>query len=319
MACSDQDESSPSSVSGYNYTEYYIGQFGIENKDQEFLASGPNIFPKERGEARSGGRASVCCIGIPAHWRPGLKLVIRWRRDTKPYDLSLIHIDVYKRQAHWRPGLKLVIRWRRDTKPYDLSLIHIDVYKRQAHWRPGLKLVIRWRRDTKPYDLSLIHIDVYKRQAHWRPGLKLVIRWRRDTKPYDLSLIHIDVYKRQAHWRPGLKLVIRWRRDTKPYDLSLIHIDVYKRQAHWRPGLKLVIRWRRDTKPYDDDRSGDQWLTASTDVPPYGPHNYGFWVHFLPDDRIRVEIQDRPEMPEKPADNDPYIVQGVLDPELNKK
>ncbi|WLE61060.1 DUF3304 domain-containing protein [Burkholderia plantarii] len=154
MACSDRDESSPSSVSGYNYTEYYIGQFGIENEDQEFLASGPNIFPKERGEARSGGRASVCCIGIP---------------------------------------------------------------------------------------------------------------------------------------------------------------------AHWRPGLKLVIRWRRDTKPYDDDRSGDQWLTASTDVPPYGPHNYGFWVHFLPDDRIRVEIQDKPEMPEKPADNDPYIVQGMLDPELDKK
>ncbi|WP_244486967.1 DUF3304 domain-containing protein [Burkholderia plantarii] len=153
-ACSDQDESSPSSVSGYNYTDYYIDQFLIGNEGREFLAGGPNIFPKERGEARSGGGASVCCIGIP---------------------------------------------------------------------------------------------------------------------------------------------------------------------AHWRPGLKLVIRWRRDTKPYDDDRSGDQWLTASTDVPPYGPHNYGFWVHFLPDDRIRVEIQDKPEMPEKPADNDPYIVQGMLDPELNKK
>ncbi|AJK45861.1 DUF3304 domain-containing protein [Burkholderia plantarii] len=154
VGCSDSNEISPSDVSGYNYTDYYIAGFSVSNEGQELSAGGPNIFPKERGEARSGGGASVCCIGIP---------------------------------------------------------------------------------------------------------------------------------------------------------------------AHWRPGLKLVIRWRRDTKPYDDDRSGDQWLTASTDVPPYGPHNYGFWVHFLPDDRIRVEIQDKPEMPEKPADNDPYIVQGMLDPELNKK
>ncbi len=83
--------------------------------------------------------------------------------------------------------------------------------------------------------------------------------------------------------------------------------------------MKLVIKWRRDSRPYDKDRSGDQWLTATTEVPPYGPRTYGFVVHFLPGDRIRVEIEDKPEMAKKPADNDPYIVQGVLDPELNKK
>ncbi|MEY8170177.1 hypothetical protein AB9D46_04435, partial [Burkholderia multivorans] len=53
--------------------------------------------------------------------------------------------------------------------------------------------------------------------------------------------------------------------------------------------------------------------------PPYGPRTYGFVVHFLPGDRIRVEIEDKPAMAKKPADNDPYTVQGVLDPELNKK
>jgi hypothetical protein len=152
--CSDANESNPSSVSGYNYTGYYIDQFRIENEGGELLAGGPNIFPKERGEARSGGGKSMCCISIP---------------------------------------------------------------------------------------------------------------------------------------------------------------------SHWRPGLKLVIKWRRDTKPYDEDRSDDQWLTASTDVSSYGPRTYGFWVHFLPDDRIRVEIQDKPEMPEKPADNDLYIVQGVVDSELSNK
>ncbi|WP_176039831.1 DUF3304 domain-containing protein [Burkholderia stabilis] len=152
--CSDENESNPSDVSGYNYTDYYIAGFRVGSEGQEVSASGPNIFPKKDGQARSGGGGFVCCISIP---------------------------------------------------------------------------------------------------------------------------------------------------------------------AHWRPGMKLVITWRRDTKPYDEDRSGDQWLTATTDVPPYGRRTYGFVVHFLPGDRIRVEIEDKPEMAEKPADNDPYIVQGVLDAELNKK
>ncbi|WP_233236728.1 DUF3304 domain-containing protein [Bordetella sp. LUAb4] len=89
--------------------------------------------------------------------------------------------------------------------------------------------------------------------------------------------------------------------------------------VHWRPDMRLVVRWRRDTKPYDDDRSGDQWLVAITKVPPYGTHTYGFWVHFLPDDRIRVQIQDDPAMPVKPADDDPYIVQGVVEQKVNPK
>ncbi|MDN7654137.1 DUF3304 domain-containing protein [Burkholderia multivorans] len=152
--CSDENESNPSNVSGYNYTDYYIAGFRVGSEGDEFPAGGPNIFPKKDGQMRSGGGGFVCCISIP---------------------------------------------------------------------------------------------------------------------------------------------------------------------AHWHPGMKLVIKWRRDTKPYDKDRSGDQWLTATTEVPPYGPRTYGFVVHFLPGDRIRVEIEDKPEMAKKPADNDPYIVQGVLDPELNKK
>jgi hypothetical protein len=40
-------------------------------------------------------------------------------------------------------------------------------------------------------------------------------------------------------------------------------------------------------------------------------------VHFLPGDRIRVQIQDKPDIPGKPDEHDPYIVQGKLDAELN--
>ncbi|WP_175822797.1 DUF3304 domain-containing protein [Burkholderia sp. BCC0419] len=153
IGCSDEKESNPSSVSGYNYTDYYIDQFNITNEGQQLSAGGANMLPKDAGQERSES-GGMCCIGIP---------------------------------------------------------------------------------------------------------------------------------------------------------------------SKWRPGMKLVVRWRRDTKPYDEDRSGDQWLTAITDVPPYGPRTYGFVIHFLSGDRIRAEIQDKPQMPEKPADTDPYIVQGMLDKELNKK
>jgi hypothetical protein len=87
---------------------------------------------------------------------------------------------------------------------------------------------------------------------------------------------------------------------------------------HWRPDMKVVVQWRRDTHPYSNDRSGDQWLTATTKVPPYGKHIYGFVVHFLPSDRIRVQVWDESGVLPKIDAHDPYIAQGVLDPELNK-
>jgi hypothetical protein len=152
--CSDPDDSSPANVGGFNYTNYYIAQFDVANEDQTISAAGPNIFPKKAERERAEG-GFVCCISIPSHWRPGMRLVVTWRRDTHPYD--------------------------------------------------------------------------------------------------------------------------------------------------------------------DKDRSGDQWLTATTDVPPYGPNTDGFWVHFLPGDRIRVQVQDTPAWPDKPDEHDPYIVQGKLDAELNKQ
>ncbi|WP_322064144.1 DUF3304 domain-containing protein [Burkholderia ubonensis] len=154
VGCSDANESNPSDVSGYNYTDHYIAGFRVGNEGQELSAGGPNIFPKEQGKARSGGGKFMCCIGIP---------------------------------------------------------------------------------------------------------------------------------------------------------------------SRWHPGMKLVVKWRRDTHPYDDDRSGDQWLTATTEVPPYGRRTAGFVVHFLPGDRIRIQIRDEKGVLPKIDDQDPYIVQGVLDPELNKK
>ncbi|WP_423396218.1 DUF3304 domain-containing protein [Burkholderia sp. LMG 21824] len=153
VGCSDANESNPGDVSGYNYTDYYIARFRVANEGQDLWAGGPNIFPKQQGEQRSGGGKFMCCIGIP---------------------------------------------------------------------------------------------------------------------------------------------------------------------SHWRSGMKLVVKWRRDTHPYDDDRSGDQWLTATAAVPQYDPRTAGLVVHFLPGDRIRVQVRNKGRFLERIGDHDPYIAQGVLDPELNK-
>jgi len=150
--CSDENESNPSDVSGYNYTDYYIAGFRVGNEGQELSAGGPNIFPKKGGQVRSGGGKFVCCISIPAHWRPGMKLVIKWKVDK-----------------------------------------------------------------------------------------------------------------------------------------------------------------------IQDGKTPGKWYAATTDVPPYGPRTAGFVVHFLSGDRIRIQIRDEKGILPKIDDDDPYIGQGVLDSELNKK
>jgi hypothetical protein len=147
--CSDADDTNPSGVSGFNYTSYYIARFDVTNEDQNLGAGGGNIFPKDANEERSES-GEMCCISIPSHWRPGMKLVVSWIVD----------------------------------------------------------------------------------------------------------------------------------------------------------------------KVMDGKYMGAAY-TATTEVPPYGPHTWGFWVHFLPGDRIRVQIQDKPDIPNKPDEHDPYIVQGVPDPQHN--
>jgi len=61
FGCSDRNESNPSDVSGFNYTDYYIAGFRITNEGQELSAGGPNIFPKKAGEERSGG-GRLCVV-----------------------------------------------------------------------------------------------------------------------------------------------------------------------------------------------------------------------------------------------------------------
>jgi hypothetical protein len=90
--------------------------------------------------------------------------------------------------------------------------------------------------------------------------------------------------------------------------------------AQWREDMIVSVRWQRDTHPYNEaDRSGDQWLKAVAKVPPYKRLTRGFWVRFLPDDRIVVQVNDQNlYIPAPVKDQDLYVTQGVLDDEANK-
>ncbi|MFJ4292703.1 DUF3304 domain-containing protein [Cupriavidus sp. NPDC089707] len=93
----------------------------------------------------------------------------------------------------------------------------------------------------------------------------------------------------------------------------------------WQPNTQLRIEWERDHKPFDyKDRSGLAVLTATVTVPQYGPKTYDFWAIFLPGDQVKVMVMDgnangHNSVRTKPADDDPFVVQGVRDDALTKQ
>jgi hypothetical protein len=58
---------------------------------------------------------------------------------------------------------------------------------------------------------------------------------------------------------------------------------------------------------------------AVAKVPPYKRPTHGFWVRFLPDDRIVVQVNDQDlYIPDASMNQERYVVQGVLDEEANR-
>ncbi|WP_081057724.1 DUF3304 domain-containing protein [Burkholderia vietnamiensis] len=93
--------------------------------------------------------------------------------------------------------------------------------------------------------------------------------------------------------------------------------------AEWQPDLKLTVRWLVDKK--QDGKTPGYWYKAdNVRIAPYSTGNTGdAWAIFLPGDRVRIMLTDgnhdggnNPN--NRPADNDPYIAQGVIDEEWNR-
>jgi len=93
----------------------------------------------------------------------------------------------------------------------------------------------------------------------------------------------------------------------------------------WQPELKLTVRWLVEKKRPDGKKWGYWYKAENVRIAPYNGANANeAWGIFLPGDRVRVMITDgnreggnNPN--NRPADDDPYIAQGVLDEEWNRR
>jgi len=90
----------------------------------------------------------------------------------------------------------------------------------------------------------------------------------------------------------------------------------------WQPDLKLTVRWLVDKK--QDGKTPGYWYKAeNVRIAQYRRETYAVWAIFLPGDRVRVMVTDGHDggnnPNNRPADNDPYIAQGVLDAEWNER
>jgi len=94
--------------------------------------------------------------------------------------------------------------------------------------------------------------------------------------------------------------------------------------AEWRPDLTFTVRWLVEKKKPDGKVWGYWYKAENVRIAQYNGANAGAaWGIFLPGDRVRIMITDgnrdggnNPN--NRPADNDPYIAQGVLDEEWNR-
>ncbi|MGN6086749.1 DUF3304 domain-containing protein [Trinickia sp.] len=91
----------------------------------------------------------------------------------------------------------------------------------------------------------------------------------------------------------------------------------------WQPDLRLTVRWLVDKK--QDGKTPGYWYKAEkVRIAQYNGENAGgVWGIFLPGDRVRIMVSDGNQgggnnPNDRPADNDPYIAQGVLDREWNR-
>ncbi|WP_235510118.1 DUF3304 domain-containing protein [Burkholderia sp. lig30] len=95
--------------------------------------------------------------------------------------------------------------------------------------------------------------------------------------------------------------------------------------VEWQPELTLTVRWLVTKKRPDGKKWGYWYKAENVRIAPYISGNTGdAWGIFLPGDRVRIMLTDgnrdggnNPN--NRPADNDPYIAQGVIDEEWNRR
>jgi len=87
----------------------------------------------------------------------------------------------------------------------------------------------------------------------------------------------------------------------------------------------LTVRWLVEKRRTDGKKWGYWYKAENVQIAPYASGNTGdAWAIFLPGDRVRIMLTDgnrdggnNPNI--RPADNDPYVAQGVIDDEWNRR
>lgn len=73
-------------LSGINYTDRHISDFSVDNY------SGGSV------SVDGGGGSFVCCVPIPAHWKSGAKVTVRWADNEKngvQYKEKIVEVPEY--------------------------------------------------------------------------------------------------------------------------------------------------------------------------------------------------------------------------------
>ncbi|MFM0241201.1 DUF3304 domain-containing protein [Paraburkholderia phytofirmans] len=92
----------------------------------------------------------------------------------------------------------------------------------------------------------------------------------------------------------------------------------------WQPDLKLTVRWLVEKKRPDGKVFGYWYKAEGVQIAQYDGKMAGaVWGIFLPGDRVRLMITDGNHnggnnANNRPADDDPYVVQGTIDDEWNR-
>jgi hypothetical protein len=96
--------------------------------------------------------------------------------------------------------------------------------------------------------------------------------------------------------------------------------------AVWQPDLRLTVRWLVVKGDYRKSETPANWYKAeNVRIAQYnGNHTGGAWLIFLPDDRVRLMVVDGNHdggnnANNRPPDDDPLIVKGIVDTEWNER
>ncbi|MFG6447149.1 DUF3304 domain-containing protein [Roseateles sp. BYS180W] len=116
-------DSIPTSIVGHNYTSEGIQEFYVDGGWGGGLGIG------------QGGASNVCCVVLPAKWRPGLEVTVEWERsDCGPGGVGGPLCPISKNESHivsstdkpWRyKTLKKVVPIEPYERVWDLQVMFL--------------------------------------------------------------------------------------------------------------------------------------------------------------------------------------------------